>query len=38
MEFRRINGLPPYVFAAINQLRDEGRLPARTSSTWLWQP
>ena len=25
MEFRRINGLPPYVFAAINQLRDEAR-------------
>jgi alanine-synthesizing transaminase len=25
MEFRRINGLPPYVFAIINQLRDETR-------------
>ena len=25
MEFRRITGLPPYVFAAINQLRDQGR-------------
>ena len=25
MEFRRINGLPPYVFAAINKLRDEAR-------------
>ncbi len=25
MEFRRITGLPPYVFAAINQLRDEAR-------------
>lgn len=25
MEFRRINGLPPYVFAVINQLRDQGR-------------
>jgi alanine-synthesizing transaminase len=25
VEFRRINGLPPYVFAAINQLRDEAR-------------
>lgn len=25
MEFRRINGLPPYVFAVINQLRDEAR-------------
>lgn len=25
MEFRRINGLPPYVFSIINQLRDEGR-------------
>lgn len=25
MEFRRINGLPPYVFAIINQLRDEAR-------------
>jgi alanine-synthesizing transaminase len=25
VEFRRINGLPPYVFAIINQLRDEAR-------------
>jgi len=25
VEFRRINGLPPYVFAAINQLRDQAR-------------
>jgi alanine-synthesizing transaminase len=25
VEFRRITGLPPYVFAAINQLRDEAR-------------
>ena len=25
MEFRRINGLPPYVFATINDLRDEAR-------------
>jgi alanine-synthesizing transaminase len=25
MEFRRINGLPPYVFATINTLRDEAR-------------
>ena len=25
MEFRRINGLPPYVFAVINQLRDQAR-------------
>jgi alanine-synthesizing transaminase len=25
MEFRRINGLPPYVFAIINQLRDAAR-------------
>src|SRR5690349_928232 len=25
MEFRRINGLPPYVFGIINQLRDEAR-------------
>ncbi len=25
MEFRRINGLPPYVFAIINELRDAGR-------------
>src|SRR3984885_10827913 len=25
MEFRRINGLPPYVFADINQLRDAAR-------------
>ncbi len=25
MEFRRINGLPPYVFAIINQLRDQTR-------------
>ncbi len=25
MEFRRITGLPPYVFAAINKLRDEAR-------------
>jgi alanine-synthesizing transaminase len=25
MEFRRVTGLPPYVFASINQLRDEGR-------------
>src|SRR5487761_1502497 len=25
MEFRRINGLPPYVFATINNLRDEAR-------------
>ena len=25
MEFRRINGLPPYVFAIINKLRDEAR-------------
>jgi len=25
MEFRRINGLPPYVFGTINALRDQGR-------------
>jgi alanine-synthesizing transaminase len=25
VEFRRVTGLPPYVFASINQLRDEGR-------------
>lgn len=25
MEFRRISGLPPYVFASINQLRDSAR-------------
>ena len=25
VEFRRINGLPPYVFAIINELRDEAR-------------
>ena len=25
MEFRRINGLPPYVFATINDLKDAGR-------------
>jgi alanine-synthesizing transaminase len=25
MEFRRINGLPPYVFAIINELRDQAR-------------
>jgi alanine-synthesizing transaminase len=25
VEFRRINGLPPYVFAVINKLRDEAR-------------
>lgn len=25
MEFRRINGLPPYVFAIINELRDDAR-------------
>jgi alanine-synthesizing transaminase len=25
MEFRRINGLPPYVFGIINELRDEAR-------------
>src|SRR6202451_4735317 len=25
MEFRRINSLPPYVFAPINELRDAGR-------------
>jgi len=25
VEFRRINGLPPYVFAEINRLRDEAR-------------
>ena len=29
MEFRRINGLPPYVFAVINQLRDEARRAGR---------
>jgi alanine-synthesizing transaminase len=29
MEFRRINGLPPYVFAIINQLRDEARQAGR---------
>lgn len=29
MEFRRINGLPPYVFSIINQLRDEGRQAGR---------
>src|SRR5580693_9176370 len=29
MEFRRINGLPPYVFATINNLRDEARRAAR---------
>ena len=29
MEFRRINGLPPYVFAQINQLRDEARRAGR---------
>src|SRR3984893_17362039 len=25
MEFRRINGLPPYVFSIINELRDQAR-------------
>src|SRR6202022_1039407 len=25
VDFRRINGLPPYVFAIINQLRDDAR-------------
>ncbi len=29
MEFRRINGLPPYVFSIINQLRDEARRSGR---------
>jgi alanine-synthesizing transaminase len=29
MEFRRINGLPPYVFGIINQLRDEARRAGR---------
>jgi alanine-synthesizing transaminase len=29
VEFRRINGLPPYVFAIINQLRDEARQAGR---------
>lgn len=29
MEFRRINGLPPYVFAIINELRDEARRSGR---------
>ena len=29
MEFRRINGLPPYVFAIINDLRDEARRAGR---------
>ena len=29
MEFRRINGLPPYVFAIINELRDEARRAGR---------
>src|SRR5579875_1610854 len=29
MEFRRINGLPPYVFAEINELRDEARRAGR---------
>jgi alanine-synthesizing transaminase len=29
VEFRRINGLPPYVFAIINELRDEARQDGR---------
>ena len=29
MEFRRINGLPPYVFAIINELRDDARRAGR---------
>jgi alanine-synthesizing transaminase len=29
VEFRRINGLPPYVFAIINELRDEARRAGR---------
>src|ERR1700729_4152227 len=29
MEFRRINSLPPYVFATINELRDAGRKSGR---------
>ena len=29
MEFRRINGLPPYVFAIINELRDDARRSGR---------
>ncbi len=29
VEFRRINGLPPYVFSIINELRDEGRQAGR---------
>ncbi|MCU4184095.1 aminotransferase class I/II-fold pyridoxal phosphate-dependent enzyme [Acidiferrimicrobium sp. IK] len=29
MEFRRINGLPPYVFSIINQLRDDARQAGR---------
>ena len=29
MEFRRINGLPPYVFATINDLKAESRRAGR---------
>jgi alanine-synthesizing transaminase len=29
VEFRRINGLPPYVFAIINELRDDARRAGR---------
>jgi len=29
MEFRRINGLPPYVFAQINGLKAEARAAGR---------
>ena len=34
-EFRRIPGLPPYVFTIIDGLKTQARRePARTSSTW----
>ena len=33
MEFRRIPGLPPYVFTIIDGLKQEARQPGATSST-----
>jgi hypothetical protein len=34
MEFRRITGLPPYVFTIIDGLKIEARRAGETSSTW----
>jgi len=37
-DFYRIQKLPPYVFAVINEMRAKARRRRSTSSIWGWEP